>query len=279
MTWALERDEVEELPSTTRLVFKSLFFPSATPRAPKGACNQKNEAATQTFLHSLASRKVTAGFQCLLQNTFNDGAASAIASYDPSQELDPHYAWKLNTLCRAFGTLLKSTAVEVSASNKSTTVNSASTVKPRQRRSPGHLGIAPLEPALWTNLTVAEDLQDVLGNHRESGEAQENTFPCVYNIVHNQMVWNGQRSPLRGFWGNEDGARVEIHPDTLGTIAPDDKTCGSNEAGDEAERSGTHNHHVMSQGYEGAQESFQPPWTPEETDGAYTGSFSDQITW
>lgn len=158
---------------------------------------------------------MTAGFQYLLQNTFADGAAFAVASHDPSEPLESYDERKLNTLIRSFGTLLKF-AIEQTLKHEPT--ESASEFRAHRRaRLSGHVGIAQIEPSQWNSVGSQKGM---LGGQRRSAEAQKRIHAGAFRIMRNLDEWNGKRSPLKGYWQNKDGSLVEIHPDFLGDPEP-----------------------------------------------------------
>jgi hypothetical protein len=222
MTWGLVRDDADTIESTTKVVFEADFHPSTTPRQ-QFAADRKNKAAKQSFLESLESHKVTSGFQYLLKDTLDNATAFAVASHDPLKPLEAFLEGKLNTLSRSFGTLLKSNIEQALSSELS---NPAPRSHPRRRSRPlGHVAITPVERSLWKRLASIENEQDALAGQRTSTEARKGTFRCVYRIMHNELSWDGERSPWRGYWKSEDGTLVEIHPEFLG-VDPDDPEGG-----------------------------------------------------
>jgi hypothetical protein len=222
MTWGLERDDADSVEPITKIVFEAEFHPSTTPRSQTAAA-QKNKAAKQSFLESMESHKVTAGFQYLLRDTLDNATAFAVASHDPLEPLEAFFQGKLNTLSRSFGTRLKSNIEQALTPELN---NPAPRSHPQRRSRPlGHVSIAPVEPKLWKRLASSENQQDALAGQRTSTEARKSTFRCVYRIMHNELSWDGERSPLRGYWKNEDGTLVEIHPEFLG-VDPDDPEGG-----------------------------------------------------
>ena len=84
-------------------------------------------------------------------------------------------------------------------------------------RSSGHVNIAPLEPPDWIRVEFEHGL---LNRSRLSKRASEKKHAAAFRFMNNQVQWNGKRGSVRGYWQNEDGSLVEIHPEVLGDPEP-----------------------------------------------------------
>lgn len=179
MTYDLKRINAGTEKSATSVVIQGRFHPLINTDS-KVSLDKGNRAAKLSFLRSLNSPIVTAGFQYLLQTSFGDTVArTAVTSHDPSEPISQYLEKKLDPLCRTFGSLLRS--------NHELT----------EMRSSGHVDIAPLEPSDWIRV---ESRHGILNRSRLSKKASEKKHAAASRFMNNQVQWNGERGSVRGYW-------------------------------------------------------------------------------
>ena len=130
--------------------------------------------------------------------------------HDPSEPLEDYLKDKLNTLCRALGTLLRTQSQLV------TDTDSKSRAK-RRKLPHWNVAIVPLKPSDWNSV---EFQNGTLDRDQMSEKTWKRKHAGAFHIMHKEKKWDGNRSYLRGYWQNEDGTLVEIHPDFLGDPEP-----------------------------------------------------------